>query len=107
MARFLWHQWIETFEGDEECGTCHVVVTPESLDAFTLPCPTPDCPSGSNPDRGCVMTPSRTYAAACIYCGRAGGRTHVDQEDLPPAEIAADLAADAAAAAGDEVDAQE
>lgn len=95
MARFLWHQWIETFEGDEECGTCHIVVTPESLTAFTLPCPTPDCPSPVNPDRGCVMTPSRTLAAACIYCGRAGGRLLAGEDDdvAPPADVAADLAA--------------
>ena len=92
-AKRVWHSWVETHEGDEECGRCRIVVAPESMQAFTLPCPAPDCASPVNPDRGCVVTPSRSCAAACVYCGRSGGRVPARELEEPPPEVREELLA--------------
>lgn len=78
-----WHKWTETYEDDQACTECRVIVSPESAQVFTLPCPTPACPSEHNPDVGCLIVPSRDHAAACLYCGRPGTRSRPTPQALP------------------------
>lgn len=85
-----WHQFKETPNGDDECGRCAVVVSPDAHLTFTLPCPAGDCPSSSNPDRGCVFAPTRLGVSGCVYCGRGGGRSVAP----PPSSLEALFLAD-------------
>lgn len=82
-----WHNFQPSSDDDSECVNpdCGVIVADDTLDAYSTPCPAPECTDSSNRGNACVIVRA-TGGPRCSYCGKRQGYDD-DSYDEPALDL--------------------